>query len=141
MWFSPGWDIETQAAYWRKNVLAARRAGLRHSDYMEVRYEDLILNTRMVLERICAFVGLSFEESMLNYYIRAPERLKEHQGRLRTDGTVMLTREQRFRQQMRTTEPPDPTCVFAWKHSMSTEEKLRFHRVAGDLLKDLGYEV
>jgi Sulfotransferase family len=37
MWFSPGWAIETQAAYRRKCVLAARRAGLGHQDCIEVR--------------------------------------------------------------------------------------------------------
>lgn len=141
MWFSPGWEIETQAAYWRKNILSARRAGLGRPDYMEVRYEDVILSTRVALERVCAFASLSYEDSMLTYYTRAPERLREHKGRLRTDGTPLITREQRLRQQKRTTEPPDPACVFAWKRSMSTEERRRFQLVAGDLLKDLGYEV
>jgi hypothetical protein len=141
MWFSPGWEIETQAAYWRRSVLSARRAGLGRSDYIEVRYEDLILNTLVALERICAFVGLSYEDAMLTYYTRAPERLREHKGRSHTDGTTLLTQEQRLRQQKRTTEPPDPDCVFAWKRSMSMEELGRFQLVAGDLLKDLGYEV
>lgn len=141
MWFSPGWKIETQAAYWRKCVLSARRAGVGRPDYVEVRYEDLILSTRVALERICAFVSLSYEDTMLSYYTRAPERLREHKGRSRPDGTPLLTREQRLRQQKRTTEPPDPACVFAWKQSMSKEERGRFQLVAGDLLKDLGYEV
>jgi hypothetical protein len=141
MWFSPGWEIETQAAYWRKNILSARRDGLGRPDYMEVRYEDLILSTRAALERICAFTGLSYEDSMLTYYTRAPERLREHKGRLRTDGTPLITQEQRLHQQKRTTEPPDPACIFSWKRSMSTEERRRFQLVAGDLLKDLGYEV
>lgn len=141
MWFSPGWEIETQAAYWRKNILSARRAGLGCQDYMEVRYEDLILSTRVALERVCAFADLSYEDCMLTYYTRAPERLREHKGRLRTDGTSLLTREQRLHQQTRTTEPPDPACVFAWKQSMSSEERRRFQLVAGDLLQDLGYEV
>jgi len=141
MWFSPGWQIETQAAYWRKNILLARRAGLGRPDYMEVRYEDLILSAGVTLERICVFAGLNYEDSMLTYYTRAPERLGEHKGRLRKDGTPFLTREQRLHQQVRTTEPPDPACVFAWKQQMSTDERVRFQRVAGDLLKDLGYEV
>jgi hypothetical protein len=141
MHFSPGWKIETQAAYWSKNILSARKAGLGRPDYIEVHYEDLILNTRVALERICAFVGLSYEESMLDYYTRAPERLREHKGRLRSDGTPLLTREQRLSQQRRTTEPPDPACVFGWKQSMSPEETKTFQRVAGALLKDLGYEV
>jgi hypothetical protein len=141
MRFSPGWKIQTQAAYWRKNILSARRAGLGRADYMEVRYEDLILNTRGTLERICAFLGLSYEESMLTYYTRAPERLREHKGRLQPDGTPVLTREERLSQQQRTTEPPDPACVFAWKQFMSPEERKHFQRVAGGLLEDLGYEV
>jgi hypothetical protein len=78
---------------------------------------------------------------MLTYYTRAPDRLGEHKGRLRKDGSPFLTREERLRQQVRTTEPPDPACVFAWKQQMSTDERVRFQRVAGDLLKDLGYEV
>lgn len=140
MWFSPGWDIETQASYWRDCVRAARRAGLGRDDYMEVRYEELVLNTRAVLERVCAHASLTFEEAMSNYYQRAPERLKEHKGRTLADGQPFLTQEQRFQQQRRTTEPPDAMCVFAWKRDMDPEERKRFQVVAGDLLKELGYE-
>ena len=141
MWFSPGWEIETQAAYWRKCVLAARHAGLGHGDYMEVRYEDLVLNTREALERICSHIDLNYDEAMLNYYTRTPTRLREHKGRSLSDGTVLLTQEQRLRQQERTTQPPDPACIYSWKQAMSAEEQERFHLVAGDLLKNMGYEV
>lgn len=141
MWFSPGWEIETQAAYWKKCVLAAKRAGTGRTDYIEVRYEDLILNTRETLERVCAFVDLDYDDAMLRYYIRTPERLKEHKGRLLPDGTVLRSQEQRLSQQMRTTKPPDPACIFAWKSAMSAEERERFRLVAGDLLRELGYEV
>ncbi len=141
MWFSPGWEIETQASYWRDCVLAARRAGVGRDDYLEVRYEELIINTEETLKRVCAHAALTYEAAMLNYYERAPERLKEHKGRVLPDGTPLLTQEQRLQQQKRTTEPPDPGCVFAWKQMMDTNEQKRFGRVAGDLLKELGYEV
>ena len=141
MWFSPGWEIETQASYWRDCVLAARRAGYRRDDYVEVRYEDLILKTRETLERICTHVDLTYEDEMLNYHKHAPERLKEHKGRSLPDGTTFLTQEQRFQQQQRTTTPPDPNCVFAWKQTMDAEERRKFAVVAGDLLRELGYEV
>ncbi|MDQ2922162.1 MAG: sulfotransferase [Acidobacteriota bacterium] len=141
MRFSPGWKIETQAAYWRKCCLAARRAGLGQADYMEVRYENLILNTRETLDLICGHIGLSYDDAMLTYYTRTPDRLREHKGRWRADGTPLLTQEQRLRQQNRTTERPDPACLFAWKREMSAEERRRFQLVAGDLLEDLGYEV
>lgn len=141
MWFSPGWEIETQASYWRDCVLAARRAGVGRDDYIEVRYEQLILNTEETLKRVCAHAALTYEPAMLNYYERAPERLKEHKARVLPDGTPLLTQEQRLQQQKRTTEPPDPKCVFAWKQTMDTNEQKRFLRVAGDLLKELDYEV
>jgi hypothetical protein len=141
MWFSPGWEIETQASYWRDCVLAARRAGAGRDDYLEVRYEDLILNTKETLEHVCAHTALAYEGNMLDYYRRAPERLKEHKGRVRSDNTPLLTQEQRFQQQQRATQPPDPACVFAWKQTMDTDERRRFQLVAGDLLKELGYEV
>jgi len=141
MWFSPGWEIETQASYWRDCIVSARRAGVGHADYIEVRYEDLILDTRATLERVCAHVNLTYEDAMLRYYERAPQRLREHKGRSRADGTPFLTQEQRFQQQQRTTKPPDPTCVFAWKETMAHEEQRKFQEVAGDLLKELGYEV
>lgn len=137
MRFSPGPEIETQAAYWRECVLAARRAGVDHPDYFEVRYEDLILNTRKTLNQICTFIDLEYDDAMLRYYTRTPVRLKEHKGR----SAPLLTQHQRILQQQRTTQPPDPACVFAWKSAMSLEERERFQIVAGDLLSDLGYEV
>lgn len=140
MWFSPGWEIETQASFWRDCVVAARRAGLGHSDYIEIRYEELILDTRKTLERVCAHINLTYEDAMLNYYERAPERLQEHKGRSRSDGTVFLTQEQRINQQQRSTKPLDPGCVFAWKQTMDLEERRKFELVAGDLLEELGYE-
>jgi hypothetical protein len=71
-----GWEIETQAAYWRRCVLAARKAGLGRADYCEVRYEDLVLNTRETLKAICKFVDLTHDETMLSYYKRAPRDSK-----------------------------------------------------------------
>lgn len=141
MWFSPGWEIETQANYWRKCVMAARLAGIGRPDYLEVRYEELILNTRETLEAICTFIGLEFDDAMLSYYNRTPERLKEHKGRFLPNGTTLISQDQRIGQQQRTTEPPDPACIFAWKSAMSVEERARFKLVAGDLLRELGYEV
>ncbi len=140
MWFSPSEKIGDLASYWRNCVLKARRGGSGSPDYLEVRYEDLILNAEGTLRRICNFVDLEYDEVMLQYYIRAPVRLKEHKGRTFSDGTSLVTQEQRIRQQQRTTEPPDPAQVLGWMTSMSARERKEFEAVAGDLLADLGYE-
>jgi hypothetical protein len=139
MWFSPGFAIETQAAYWRRCVLGARRAGLGRPDYLEVRYEDLVLRTRETLARICAFVDLPYDEAMERFHTRAPDRLREHKGRSAPDGSAVLTQAQRLAQQERTTRPPDPSLVHAWQDAMSAEDRAGFRRVAGRLLDELGY--
>ncbi|HET7112168.1 MAG TPA: sulfotransferase, partial [Pyrinomonadaceae bacterium] len=133
-------DIETQACYWRDCIVAARRAGVGHPDYLEIRYEELILNPRATLEQVCAHVDLTYEDGMLSYHERAGERLREHKGRSLPDGTPFITQEQRLKQQQRATKPLDPTCVLAWKRTMDAEEKRKFVLVAGDLLEELGYE-
>lgn len=140
MWFSPGWEIETQADHWRNFVSAARRQGPHCRHYTEVRYEELILNTQQTLEQICRFVDLPYEDAMLRYYVQTPDRLQEHKGRRLPDGGPVVTDEQRLRQQQATTEPPDCSRVFGWKSTMSVEERARFEAVAGGLLRELGYE-
>ena len=140
-WFSPGKGIETQANYWRRCVMTARQAGIGQADYLEIRYEDLILNMSETLSAICRFIELDYDEAMLKYYERSPERLDEHQGRFLTDGTPIVTKAQRLRQQQATTLPPDLTRVYAWKSAMTTAEQKRFEQIAGHLLATLGYEV
>lgn len=140
MWFSPGPEMETQAAYWRQYIEAGRRSGLGRSDYLEVRYEDLIAKTAGTIEHVSDFLDLDFDTSMLNFYMRTPERLKEHKGRMTGSG-VILTQAQRLRQQERTTQPPDVSRLGVWKREMTADERQKFAAVAGDLLSELGYEV
>lgn len=140
LWFSPGNDIATLAAYWRRAVSTARAQGAGCRHYMEVRYEDVVLRTEEVLRQICSFLELTYEPAMLRYFERSPERLQEHQERTRTDGQVIVTKDQRLGQQRQTMQPPDASRIFAWKQGMSREEQSQFADIAGDLLRELGYE-
>jgi Sulfotransferase family len=139
LWFSPGRDIETLAMQWRRWVTTGRQQGSLCGHYMEVRYEQLIEDSRAVLEGICEFLGLGYDERMLRYHEVAPERLREHRERVRPDGSVIVTHEQRLRQQHRTTQPPDRSRVFAWRLEMQTDEQRRFEAIAGDVLSELGF--
>src|SRR5947209_7930688 len=107
MWFSPGWEIETQARYWCDFVSAARKHGAAAQHYLEVRFEELITQPEAVLRRICGFVQISYRDDMLHYYKRTPDRLREHEARLRPDGSVLVSKAQRLRQQAGTLRPPD----------------------------------
>lgn len=141
MWFSPGWAIETQAHYWSSFVSSARRQGASCRHYIEVRYEALILQTQETLKQICGFLDLEYSDAMLRYYERTSQRLQEHEARARLDGSLVVTKEERYRQQQQTTEPPDRSRIFGWKSVMSVEERAQFESIAGVLLRDLGYEI
>ena len=139
MWFAPGRDIEALATQWCRYVTIGRQQGALCSHYLEVRYEALVENSREVLAGICTFLDLDFDDRMLRYHELVPERLREHQGRFRPDGSVVVTREQRLGQQHRTTQPPDRSRVTVWKRDMPRDEQLRFDAVAGNLLRELGF--
>ena len=139
MWFSPGRDIETLAAYWRQAVTTGRQQGARCRHYMEVRYDRLVESSREALAEVCEFLDLEFDDRMLRYYEFAPGRLREHQGRFRKDGSVVVTKEQRLDQQYRTTQPPDRSRVSTWKQEMPRDEQRRFDAIAGDVLEELGF--
>ena len=83
---------------------------------------------------------ISYDEAMLEYHLRAAIRLQEHEARLRADGSVVVTKAQRFLQQYMTTQPLDRSRVQAWRKAMNIEEREQFNAIAGHLLRALGYE-
>jgi hypothetical protein len=119
-----GWGHPRTAAgfacQWRTEVAAARALGRRVGDrYLEVRYEDLVAGPAPVVERICSFAGLAFEPGMLDYADAVDVSAKPHQQRLR--------------------QAPTPG-VRDWRGQMAAHEVAAFEAVAGDLLRELGYE-
>ena len=139
-WFSPGKDMATQAQFWANYVRAAQASAGRVRNYLEVKFEDLILNCEAALSRICGFIEVDFVAAMLNYHERAAMRLLEHQGRNFVDG-LLLSKASRFNQQIRATLPPQKELVFGWRQRMSLAEIREFESVAGGLLGELGYAV
>lgn len=140
-WFSPGYEIETQANFWKDNVLEARRQGEKCRHYMEVRLEDLIAEPEAYLREICKFINIEFSSEMLEYYKRAKGRLEEHEEKVKEDGSVVVSKERRFKQQEATTEPPNKSRLYVWKKELTSDDIGSFEQVAGDLLGELGYEL
>ncbi|MEI9963372.1 MAG: sulfotransferase [Caulobacteraceae bacterium] len=52
LWFGPGDDVKAAARFWNERVRKARAQSAELGHYMEVRYEDLVLDPRAVLTRI-----------------------------------------------------------------------------------------
>jgi hypothetical protein len=108
------------ACQWQTEVAAARRLGGRVGErYLEVRYESLVDNLEAVLRRICEFAGLEYEPGMADYAGNIDVSTKPHQQRL--------------------TQPPTKG-VRDWRTQMSPDDVAAFERIAGDFLRELGYE-
>jgi hypothetical protein len=108
------------ACQWRRDVTAARRLGrgLGTERYLEVRYEDLIADAEPVLRQICAFAGLSYEAGMTDHAGSGSEQ-RPHQQSLKQPLTPGLR---------------------DWRRELSAADAAAFESVAGDLLRELGYE-
>jgi Sulfotransferase family len=130
------------ARRWQRKIGKARRDAPRLRHYMELRYEDLILDTEPVLRRVCEFIRLDFDPAMLDYHARSSERLREMARALPGDGRAQhLSVERRMATHAMTTKPPSVDRVARWRTQMSASERAAFEAVAGDLLDELGYEV
>lgn len=139
-WFAPSQEIKVLAEHWRHHVMEGRQQGSRCRHYLEVRYEALVRNPADVLEEVCAFLELPYMDQLERYHETAMDRLQEHGGRRSRDGSLVISREERLRQQRLVAHPPDASRICAWKETMTADEKTAFDAAAGELLCALGYE-
>lgn len=87
---------------------------------IRVRYEDLILRQRETLERVCQFIGIDFDETMLDY----------------ANKKSFVSNN---RQSVNTFRAPDPTIVTKWKHELTPHEIQVINTVCADLISLLDY--
>ena len=97
---------------------------------MEIRYEDLILDTEPVLRRVCEFIELPWDDALLTYHERSADRLKEMARALPAEGRAKeLSVERRMATHEMTTKPPSADRVARWRTQMTAEQRAR---VRGD---------
>ena len=134
--------IEKMAKRWRDRILGAREADLPGSRYLEVRYEDLVLETEPTLHRVCEFIELDFDPVMLEYHERASDRLQEMNRSHERSGSRrgVLSGEERMQAHALTTAPPQADRIDVWRTGMPADDRAAFESVAGELLASLGYE-
>lgn len=108
------------ACAWRLEVEDARRFGARLGSgrYLELRYEDLVVEPEARLREVATFLGLAFEPGMLEYHRDVdPGRLQDHP---------------------RLAEPPRRD-VRRFRDQMAARDQELFEAIAGTLLAELGY--
>ncbi|RQS34587.1 sulfotransferase [Burkholderia sp. Bp8992] len=103
-WAPPGIE-EYFPRLWNYTNLHLHHAMRERSNYLFVRYEDLVSNPRDVLARSAGFLGLSFEESMLDNSKRAPV-LRNDQSHLNLSRPFLNDRATAWQ----TSLPPDITA-------------------------------
>ena len=137
-WFAPGQDFRILGAEWRKHVEAGRRASTLVRRYLEVRFEDLVLHAERELRRVCEFVSLSWDPTMLDYGERGAARLDCLQARLHARGPL-IDRDQRTTIHANLTRAPDADRLDVWRREMTAAERTELEDAAGPLVHELGY--
>ena len=138
-WFAPSQDYAVLGQYWRQNVEAGRRLAQGLRRYLEVRFEDLVLQPEVELKRLSDYLALPYEPGMLDSGARGQARLARLQGRMHADGR-MIARDERTRIHVNLTRSPMAERVEAWRREMSDAERRQVESGAGPLLRELGYE-
>jgi hypothetical protein len=120
----PTWDADpltTTAFYWEWNVRLGREAGalLGPERYYELRYEALVLDPESECRKLCDFVDVAYDPSMLRF----------HEGRARTQPTLSAKKAWK----------PITPGLRSWREQMPPGDVVRFEAAAGPLLDELGY--
>jgi hypothetical protein len=134
--FGPN-SVDEAAEWWVQIIGRARLHARSLPHYLEVRYEDLVLDTEPALKGVCKFTELPWSSDMLQFHTRASERLGETRLRATAeDGEETLGRGGMFNL---TKRPPEPGRIGRWRTELSQAELRRFEEIGGDLLQELGY--
>jgi len=137
-WFAPSQDLALLGAEWKKHVEAGRRGSGLVRRYIELRFEDLVLQPEATLKRVCEFISLPWNPAMLDYRARGAARIERLQGRQHARGP-MIEREQRTSIHANLTRAPDADRLEVWKREMTADERRALEEAAGPLVRELGY--
>lgn len=108
------------AKYWQQYVDTAHMTGITLSpkQYIEIRYEDLLNDQRSTTEALCDFLGIKFDESVINF------KKSGEAGK-----TPLLQK------------GVQKTNAEKWRKSMSQRQICIFESAAGDTLERHGYRL
>lgn len=138
--WAPG-NMREAARLWSESVRAARGAALLTERFIEVRYEDLLLNTTAELERLAAFLGITWSSTELE---RVKNTFRFEKLSLQRHSADVF-KNTGARHASGTSERREPPGFFGkgkagrWQESLTQRQLEVFDWVAGELLVELGY--
>jgi hypothetical protein len=111
----------TAALFWEQHVRLCRQTGqsLGPGLYYEIRYEALVDRPAEESAKLCAFLGVPYDEAMLRF----------HEGRTRTKPGL----------DAKHAWLPVTPGLRDWRSHMPAEDAERFEAAAGGFLEELGY--
>ena len=139
LWFGPN-TVEEAAETWQEWIRDARRDAAALPHYTEVRYERLVSEPEIVLRELCEYLQLPWDDAMLRFEERAPERVAEVITDYREEGRLVATVAQRHEIHALTSRPPDASRAGRWRRELPAEEVATFEAIAGETLTALGYD-
>ncbi|MDA9981317.1 sulfotransferase [Gammaproteobacteria bacterium] len=121
------WDLQIYNIYhagitWNKYVTAGREFGKQHPEcYFEILYEDVLNDPETAVKRLCEYLQVDFSSSVINY------KKSTYSGR--SGEPHNLQKDIQKNNQSK------------WKKKMSPKQLSIFEAIAGNTLRDCGYEL
>jgi len=128
LWFGPN-TVEEAAEWWVNRIRSAQRQSKGLANYMEIRYEDLVLDTEPTVRAVCDFLALPYDSAVLNYHEKSAGRPGKEEPRAGGPIHTLLA------------QPPQPSRTCRWKTEMGVAAREYFESVAGEVLQEFGYEI
>lgn len=118
-------EINEIALEWNRNnsKVTSFLSGLKESNILILRYEDLVNRLEENCKMICKFLNVPFNPQMLEYY------------------KIGLEPMQTLDWKKKTLRSPDKLAIGKYKKLLTSEEIDLFNSIAGKTLKEFGYEV
>lgn len=118
-----GRNIELACRRWNRSIELAQRFGqMKGKHYVELRYEELVSHPELTVRRICEFLSVDYQPTMLY-----------HQGREKLPLTKL-----RHHQNVR--KPINTDSIGKWKNNLNARQKHLVNKFLQDNLVILGYQ-
>lgn len=117
-------NVSVAALEWSQKIKRAKKglSQIKPERYIEIRYEDLVSEPENTLNRICTFLQVEYEPTMLNFWRTSDQFIGSHHSDL-------------------IFKPVSLNSVEKWKNKLTEKEISYYESIAGPVLLSLGYDL